>query len=152
MDRIQAGQLETRFVSWPWCDREEFVTLTHWQWNYFDHLVEKHKTTPERLYRIISTHFPNPNRLWGAIYVYLDVCAEQAKAKTNALANDNSAYATNAVHRRQLTVEERAYRRLSPPMPPALPKVRWSPFKHIARARRLFPESPVQRDNSAPHS
>lgn len=140
MDRLEAGQLETRHVQWPWVSREEFVTLTRGQWNYFDYLVQKYKTTPEKLHRVISEQFPDAKQIWGAVYVYIDQENERALASKYRLSNDNDPYHPQALRPRPRTQEERLWRRMNPELPPTLPVVKWSPFKPIARARRLFPE------------
>lgn len=117
------------------------VTLSHWHWNYFDYMVRKRQTTPEKLYKLISDLYPEAKKLWAPIYIFIERVSTREIAKDRNLANDNDAYAPNALVLRTPTPEEMLRDRLSPPQPPVLPIVKWSPFKPIARARRYFPES-----------
>lgn len=141
MNRQQAAELETRYVRWPWAGREETVTLSRWFWAYFDYLVALRKITPEALHREISAQYPNCKKIWGAIHVYIDRESDRAHAVKNKLANDNDRYHPNRREGRDLSMEERTYHRLNPKGPPVLPIIRWSPFKPIARAKLMSPES-----------
>lgn len=141
MDRWQSAELESRFVRWPWCGRAELVSLPHWYWWYFDELVERRQITQDDLHREIAAMFPEPKALWGAIYVYLDRTHARQMQRRIGSVNDNDAYHPDARERRPRTMHERTRLRLNPPQPPALPLIKYSPFKPIARAKRLFPEA-----------
>jgi hypothetical protein len=142
MDRKKARELETRFVRWPWCDRAEMATLSHWHWAFFDYLIAVRKTTPEALYKEISDR-PD-SHTWaidGAMMIYIDQEAAKVRAKEHNLANDNDRWHPLAIEKTPPCPEMLARLRENPLRPRPMPVIKWSPFKPIARVKLWRPET-----------
>lgn len=146
MDAWTAKQPETRPVSWPWADKSQLVTMPLWYWRYFDHLCRRHRLTAEQLHRRISVQFPVERvpDISRSIFAFLVAQAERDDRRREGLANDNHWHASGRHDRPQPTAEEIARGRQARPVRYRLPTIKSSPFRPIARPRRLFAEAELR--------
>lgn len=128
MGNVANWQLEPRNVRWPWCGRQQVVILTRWHWTMFDKLVTRRHITPDALHRTIWQADPGAPHIGAAMARYVEDQAKVAGEPLLGIANtDHHWTERNAGIPPQLIPEARP-----------LPNIKWSPFKPISRATRVF--------------
>jgi hypothetical protein len=128
MGNVANWQLEPRNVQWSWCGRRQVVILTRWHWTMFDKLVTKRRITPDALHRAIWQVDPGAPHIGTATARYIEDQARLAGEPLLGIANTDTAWIKDSQGLPERTI----------PAPRPLPTIKWSPFKPIARATRVF--------------
>lgn len=155
MDAWEAKQPLTKQVAWPWVSQVELVTMPRWHWNYFDRLCRLNNMTADDMHRYVSDRYPFSvyQSITEALIDFLNIRWDHYRIQRDKLANDN--YGWRAKARRLgegrpaappflLTAQDQEAYRRARPVRHALPLIRSSPFKPMARPRQFRPEQEIR--------